>query len=70
MHDRLFEAALGLTPPMLALIHFPSVVDMMCMKMDWTTELGLHTALFQQLADRLPVQLLAIKAQFEAKLAA
>jgi hypothetical protein len=33
-------AALGLTPPMLALIHFPTVVDMMCMKLDWTTELG------------------------------
>ena len=33
-------AALGLTPPMMALIHFPTVVDMMCMKMDWTTELG------------------------------
>jgi len=36
----------------------------------WSTELGLHAALFQQLADRLPAQLLHIKAQFEAKLAA
>lgn len=33
-------SALGFTPPMMALMHFPSVVDMMCMKMDWTTELG------------------------------
>ncbi len=32
--------AVGFTPPMMALMHFPSVVDMMCMKMDWTTELG------------------------------
>ena len=32
--------ALGFTPPMLALIQFPTVVDMMCMEMDWTTELG------------------------------
>ncbi len=36
----------------------------------WRTELGLHGALFQQLASRLPAQLLAIKGQFEAKLAA
>lgn len=33
-------SAVGFTPPMLALIQFPTVVDMMCMKMDWTTELG------------------------------
>jgi len=32
--------AVGFTPPMISLMHFPSVVDMMCMKMDWTTELG------------------------------
>ena len=28
------------TPPMVALVQFPTVVDMMCMEMDWTTELG------------------------------
>lgn len=33
-------SALGFTPPMMALIHFPTVVDMMCMELDWTTELG------------------------------
>jgi hypothetical protein len=33
-------SALGFTPPMMALMHFPTVVDMMCMEMDWTTELG------------------------------
>jgi len=32
--------ALGFTPPTIALMQFPSVVDMMCMKLDWTTELG------------------------------
>ncbi|GCL64541.1 phosphoenolpyruvate carboxykinase (GTP) [Pseudaquabacterium pictum] len=36
----------------------------------WATEIGLHGELFQQLASRLPAQLLAIKGQFEAKLAA
>ncbi len=36
----------------------------------WVTELGLHGALFQQLAARLPAQLLAIKGQIEQKLAA
>ncbi len=36
------SAALGVgfTPPMVALVQFPTVVDMMCMQMDWTTELG------------------------------
>lgn len=32
--------AAGFTPPMMAVMQFPTVVDMMCMKMDWTTELG------------------------------
>ena len=32
--------AAGFTPPMLALIQFPTVVDMMCMEMNWTTDLG------------------------------
>jgi phosphoenolpyruvate carboxykinase (GTP) len=36
----------------------------------WATEIGLHGELFQQLSSRLPAQLLAIKGQFEAKLAA
>jgi phosphoenolpyruvate carboxykinase (GTP) len=36
----------------------------------WATEIGMHGELFQQLASRLPAQLLAIKASFEAKLAA
>ena len=36
----------------------------------WATEIGLHGELFQQLASRLPAQLLAIKGQFEQKLAA
>ena len=31
---------IGFTPPILALIQFPETVDMMCMQMDWTTELG------------------------------
>ncbi len=30
----------GFTPPMMALMQFPTVVDMMCMEMDWTTDLG------------------------------
>jgi hypothetical protein len=36
------EAAqpLGFSPSMRALLQFPEVVDMMCMKLDWTTELG------------------------------
>jgi hypothetical protein len=40
--DKLDSAtsALGFTPPMMALMHFPTVVDMMCMEMDWTAELG------------------------------
>lgn len=32
--------AVGFTPPMVALLQFPSVVDMLCMNMPWTTELG------------------------------
>jgi phosphoenolpyruvate carboxykinase (GTP) len=36
----------------------------------WQTEVGLHGELFQQLAARLPSQLLAIKGKLEAKLAA
>ncbi len=32
--------AVGFTPPMVALVQFPTVVDMMCVEMDWTTELG------------------------------
>ena len=36
----------------------------------WRTELGLHAELFQQLAARLPAQLLAIKGQIEHRLAA
>jgi len=32
--------AAGFTPPMIALVQFPTVVDMMCMQMDWTAELG------------------------------
>jgi phosphoenolpyruvate carboxykinase (GTP) len=35
----------------------------------WATELGLHTALFEQLAHHLPVELLATKAKLEARLA-
>jgi Protein of unknown function (DUF3300) len=31
---------MGFTPPVLALIQFPQVVDMMCQDLDWTTELG------------------------------
>jgi Protein of unknown function (DUF3300) len=33
-------AKLGFTPPVLALLRFPQTVDMMCMEMGWTTELG------------------------------
>jgi len=33
--------AVGFTPPMLALIQFPTVVDMMCMETNWTTDLGI-----------------------------
>jgi len=36
----------------------------------WTAEMALHGELFQQLASRLPAQLLAIKGQIEQKLAA
>ncbi len=32
--------SVGFTPPMVALLQFPTVVDMMCVEMDWTTELG------------------------------
>lgn len=31
---------LGMSPSMRALLQFPETVDMMCMKMDWTTQLG------------------------------
>ncbi len=36
------EAAepLGFSPSMRALLQFPQVVDMMCMQLDWTTQLG------------------------------
>ena len=33
-------AAAGFTPPTRALIQFPQVVDMMCLQIDWTAELG------------------------------
>jgi len=33
-------AAVGFTPPIRALVQFPETVDMMCMEMAWTTELG------------------------------
>ena len=36
----------------------------------WKTELGLHDALFQQLAHHLPTEMLATKAKFEAKFSA
>ena len=36
----------------------------------WRAEMGLHGELFKLLAARLPAQLLAIKGQIEAKLAA
>jgi hypothetical protein len=40
--DALDEAAakVGFTPPIRALVQFPQVMDMMCMEMGWTTELG------------------------------
>ena len=31
---------LGLSPSVRALVQFPEVMDMMCMQMEWTTELG------------------------------
>jgi Protein of unknown function (DUF3300) len=33
-------AQVGFTPPIRALVQFPETVDMMCMELDWTTELG------------------------------
>jgi hypothetical protein len=33
-------AAVGFTPPIRALVQFPETVDMMCMELEWTTELG------------------------------
>ena len=33
-------AKVGFTPPIRALVQFPQTVDMMCMEMGWTTELG------------------------------
>ena len=33
-------ASAGFTPPMRALVQFPETVDMMCMELGWTTELG------------------------------
>ena len=33
-------AAAGFTPPIRALVQFPETVDMLCMELDWTTELG------------------------------
>ena len=33
-------AAVGFTPPIRALVQFPETVDMMCLELDWTTELG------------------------------
>jgi hypothetical protein len=33
-------AAAGFTPPIRALVQFPETVDMMCLELDWTTELG------------------------------
>jgi len=40
--DQLDDAATkaGFSPSVQALVHFPTVVDMMCMEMDWTTQLG------------------------------
>jgi len=32
--------AVGFTPPTRALIQFPQVIDMMCLQIDWTAELG------------------------------
>jgi hypothetical protein len=33
-------AAVGFTPPVRALVQFPETVDMMCMELGWTTEVG------------------------------
>jgi hypothetical protein len=33
-------AQVGFTPPVRGLIQFPQVIDLMCMQLDWTTELG------------------------------
>ncbi len=33
-------AQIGFTPPVRALVQFPQTIDMMCMEMGWTTELG------------------------------
>ena len=33
-------AQIGFTPPVRALVQFPQVIDMLCMEMGWTTELG------------------------------
>jgi predicted small lipoprotein YifL len=33
-------AGIGFTPPVRALVQFPETVDMMCLEMGWTTELG------------------------------
>jgi hypothetical protein len=33
-------ATVGFTPPIRALVQFPQTIDMMCMEMGWTTELG------------------------------
>jgi hypothetical protein len=40
--EALDEAAakVGFTPPIRALVQFPQTVDLMCMEMGWTTELG------------------------------
>jgi hypothetical protein len=33
-------AKIGFTPPVRALVQFPQTIDMMCMELGWTTELG------------------------------
>ncbi len=33
-------AQVGFTPPIRALVQFPETIDMMCMELGWTTELG------------------------------
>jgi hypothetical protein len=33
-------AAVGFTPPIRALVQFPETVDMMCLELGWTTEVG------------------------------
>jgi hypothetical protein len=33
-------ATVGFTPPIRALVQFPEVVDMMCLELEWTTEVG------------------------------